>query len=327
MDISNWKEFFIGDLFTISRGKRILKSDYIENGKYNVVTAKTSNNGIDGKFSEFNAPKNILTVCGEVSGFKTFYQENETWVLDTSRILIPKFKIFNKYIALFFIPILEKNMIKYSYGRKLKPEGLEKTIIKLPINDSNKPDWEYMENYIKEKFLRSYDKDFSSSFYKQKLNLSISNWKEFRIGEFFDVTRGKRITKQDYKKNGKYSVITATTINNGVDGYYNRKNAQKNILTVGGEASGFKTFYQEDETWVMDRARICHPLFKEFNKFNALFLIPIFEKNMNKYTYGRSANPEDIKRTIIKLPVDKKGNPDWKYMEKYIKSLNYSKYI
>jgi len=26
----------------------------------------------------------------------------------------------------------------------------------------------------------------------------------------------------------------------------------------------------------------------------------------------------------IKLPVDKKGNPDWKFMEDYIKSLPYS---
>ena len=32
-----------------------------------------------------------------------------------------------------------------------------------------------------------------------------------------------------------------------------------------------------------------------------------------------------IAKEIIKLPVDTNGNPDWQYMEKYIKSLPYSK--
>ena len=30
-----------------------------------------------------------------------------------------------------------------------------------------------------------------------------------------------------------------------------------------------------------------------------------------------------IKKTKIKLPSDSEGNPDWKFMENYIKSLSY----
>lgn len=157
--------------------------------------------------------------------------------------------------------------------------------------------------------------------------METNNWKEFKIGNLFDVTRGKRIVKTDYVKNGPYPVITATTSNNSVDGYYSKYNSEGNILTIGGEASGFFTTYQENRCWVMDRSRICIPLFKDFNKFHAFFLIPLFNKNRYKYNYGRSANPEEISNTVIKLPSTCEGKPDWEYMENYIKSLHFSKYI
>ena len=34
-----------------------------------------------------------------------------------------------------------------------------------------------------------------------------------------------------------------------------------------------------------------------------------------------------LKKLSIKLPVDSKGEPDWKFMEDYIKSLPYSSNI
>lgn len=58
-----------------------------------------------------------------------------------------------------------------------------------------------------------------------------------------------------------------------------------------------------------------------------MFLITLFNFHSEKFSYGNSANPSYIERLIIKLPVDSNGNPDWKYMEDYIKSLPYSKYI
>ena len=61
----------------------------------------------------------------------------------------------------------------------------------------------------------------------------------------------------------------------------------------------------------MDRSRKIIPKQKNlFNKYIAMFLIPIFEKNIFRYSYGNSANPSDIENLIIKLPVDHFGNPD-----------------
>lgn len=161
--------------------------------------------------------------------------------------------------------------------------------------------------------------------------ISLKNWKEFTIGDYFDVCRGKRIVKDidfisDKIDDYTYPVVTASATNNSIDGYYNKFNCPGNSIVCGGEASGFFATYQENDCWVMDRSRIFIPKSdKNFriNKNIALFLITIFRKEMFKYSYGRSANPHHIEKTIIKLPcLD--GEPDWEYMENYIKTLPYS---
>ena len=40
-----------------------------------------------------------------------------------------------------------------------------------------------------------------------------------------------------------------------------------------------------------------------------------------RYIYNRAFNKNCIENTKIKLPVDKEGNPNWVYMENYIKQL------
>ena len=49
---------------------------------------------------------------------------------------------------------------------------------------------------------------------------------------------------------------------------------------------------------------------------------------MNKYmegrfSYGRTIGEKDMDEFIIKLPIDSDGEPDWKFMEDYIKALPY----
>ncbi len=52
----------------------------------------------------------------------------------------------------------------------------------------------------------------------------------------------------------------------------------------------------------------------------------LFEKLLEKYrfNYGRKWGIDRMKKSLIKLPVDSDGKPDYKFMEDYIKSLPYS---
>ena len=42
-----------------------------------------------------------------------------------------------------------------------------------------------------------------------------------------------------------------------------------------------------------------------------------------RYSYGRAFLIDRIKETVLKLPVSKNGEPDWFFMEKFIRSLPY----
>ena len=64
---------------------------------------------------------------------------------------------------------------------------------------------------------------------------------------------------------------------------------------------------------------------KKLNKFNGLFIATIINLNQYKYSFGRKAFKNKFSKDSILLPVDSKGDPDWQFMEDYIKSLQYSK--
>ena len=61
---------------------------------------------------------------------------------------------------------------------------------------------------------------------------------------------------------------------------------------------------------------------EELNKYIAMFLVTVIDLERFKYSYGRKWKIH-LNETIIKLPVDSFGKPDWKCMENYIKSLPY----
>ena len=91
-----------------------------------------------------------------------------------------------------------------------------------------------------------------------------------------------------------------------------------------GEVNGFFSTYQEEKCWVLDTNRIFIPIEEKkfkLNKFIAFFLITIFKKEMFKFSYGRKARPCHIEDTFIKLPEALNGEPDWNFMEKYMKEI------
>lgn len=164
------------------------------------------------------------------------------------------------------------------------------------------------------------------------MNLDIGKWEEFRVGELFKIRRGDRIVHdEDYfdcqDDEFRYPVITTTTVNNGVDGFYNQVNCDGNCIVSGGEASGMFTTYQEKPFWGLDTVRIYEPINFVMNKYIGMFLATELTYNMYRFSYGRKAKPDNMYTLDIKLPVDKFGSPDWQFMEDYIKSLHYKPLI
>ena len=149
IDTSDWKEFKIGDLFSIEKETRLTRAQMKE-GTIRFIGASAVNNGVTQFIAndENLHPANTITVSYNGSTGEAFYQEEQFWASDDVNVLYPKFKL-NKYIAFFIIPIIKKVGQQYNFIDKWKKEDMEQDTIQLPVSSDGTPDWNYMEIYIK----------------------------------------------------------------------------------------------------------------------------------------------------------------------------------
>lgn len=161
------------------------------------------------------------------------------------------------------------------------------------------------------------------------MSLDISKWKEFRIGDLFKLQRGHTLTSEQKEEFiGSIPCINGTIANNGVQcklskeiesvGFKLIKAPAISIVRVG---NGGKTFVQTEDFYIADNAFALISL-NNISIYSMMFVSTLLDAEQIKYSYGRTVTNLYVD-TIIKLPVDSKGNPDWKYMENYIKSLHF----
>ena len=119
-------------------------------GGIKFVGASGVNNGETNRISNSDNlhPSNVISVCYNGSVGETFYQDAPFWASDDVNVLYPKFEL-TRNIAMFFIPIIRNTGTSaFKFIDKWTKEIMEKTEIKLPIDNVGSPDWNYMENYI-----------------------------------------------------------------------------------------------------------------------------------------------------------------------------------
>jgi type I restriction-modification system DNA methylase subunit len=150
LNTKHWYKFKLNDdsLFDIKGSKTtpILELEEYGNGAYPFVTTQATNNGVEGFYNYYTDEGNILTVDSAVLGYCS-YQPFQFSASDHVEKLIPKFQL-NKYIAMFLTTVLNQEQYRYNYGRKAAHIRLNTSYIKLPVKNG-KPDFKFMENYIK----------------------------------------------------------------------------------------------------------------------------------------------------------------------------------
>ncbi|MBR1821964.1 MAG: restriction endonuclease subunit S [Clostridia bacterium] len=146
-----WAEYRMGDLFRFVKGRRLTKEDMID-GTTNYLGAVSENNGVRQRIEvapEDMSPPNCITVNYNGSVGEAFYQSEAFWASDDVNILYADGWTMNKYNALFIVTVIKANRYRFSYGRKWTLEKMKESIIKLPARPNGRPDFEYMEAYIK----------------------------------------------------------------------------------------------------------------------------------------------------------------------------------
>lgn len=173
LNVHDWKEFKISDIFTVKYGINLELSACIETDRndpdsVNFVARCAENNGVSSHVKKMDniVPQRsgLISVAGGGSVLSTFYQDEpfysgrDLYTLDAKTDLSPASKIF-------IITVIEQNKYKYSYGRQAN-KTLSRLIICLPIRrnpngtpyiDDTRtfsqygfvPDWKFMEDYIR----------------------------------------------------------------------------------------------------------------------------------------------------------------------------------
>lgn len=159
-----------------------------------------------------------------------------------------------------------------------------------------------------------------------KNNLSINTWDWFDIKFLFNIKKGERLVETE-RTEGDIPLITASSKKNGIvdylseEAFKDKKKLFENKITID---MFFNVFYHTYKYFSDDNVHTLIPKFEETNLFVMLFILTVLRESSYKYAYGRQLRIKRLELEKIKLPIDKKGNPDWQFMEDYIKSLPYS---
>lgn len=306
----------VSSLFNASYGKVKEPFGLLMGGATPLVSSGDTDNGVAGFFDIKSLYKKVISVARTGSVGSAFYHPYECAINSDCIVLEPK-RDFSDEQMLVFVALLRKNIYRYSYGRKVTPERLSMTKIPVNIPYSKKIDFN--------KKIASVSKSFSN----KKILLNTKKWKWFDYPEIFDLTKGHYNNRPELDPKG-IPFISATDSNNGITDFVTKEETKifsGKSITVSNDGSIGNAFYQKNNftcSHSVNVIKINKKYNKELNQYIALFLIPLIQKEKFRFNYGFKWRIERMKESKIKLPVDKTGNPDWKFMEDYIKSLPYS---
>lgn len=264
----------------------------------------------DGKLKVYN--KGLITVTlGGTYVLSSFVQPDNFYTGQNIKVLTPKVEMSEaqKY---FYCYAIASNRFRYiSHGREAN-----KTIDNILVpNIDEIPDWIYEELNIKE--------PSKKPLHEKQISFNDREWKYFDLIDYFKMYAGKYYPSDSYSS-GSTPLVTSGNNNNGVKDFTNIPPAFNTVCLTIGKISA-STFVQDMPFVASSDVTILIP--KDKSKFNVaigLFIATVINQEAYKWSYGRQIRLEDSKKLSVKLPSDRNGNPDWQFMEYYIKSLPYS---
>ncbi|MBI4825345.1 MAG: restriction endonuclease subunit S [Nitrospirae bacterium] len=308
----------LNTIFDIQYGNQfdLYKLETDELSDINFVSRSSQNLGVMAKVSRFNDvepfPAGLITVTlGGTYLLSSFIQQDIFYTAQNIKVLKPK-REMSVIEKLYYCKVIEANRYRYtSHGREanitldtlLVPDRLPEDFRKIKLDSVPLPN--------------------TNPLIKKKIELHPENWKYFKYNELFSIERGKGPRIKDVVK-GNTPFVTSIDSNNGITNFIDAPTVHSaNTISVNRNGSVAEAFYQPLAYCSTEDVHIFTPKFK-INKYIALFFVTLIKMEKYRYSYGRKWGLERMKESIIKLPVDKKGSPDFDFMEDFVKSLPYS---
>lgn len=331
-----WKEFEFEELFEINSTSSGIDRNKLINKKGTIpyLTRSEKNNAYDSFICEQDDKyriddSNVITIGLDTQ--TVFYQPNKFYTGQNIQIL--KSKHLDKEIAQFLIPLIKRQMEKFNWGGNgATLTRLKRSKLLVPINSLGKPDFEFMEAFMKQKEQEKFQE--YNNFIKQRLEklkeyktvqpIEEKEWGEFFIEDVTQILSGHDIYGSERIK-GNTPYISATANNNGI-GYFvcnNNPTKESGCLSVNRNGSVGYSFYHPYEALFSNDCRKLR--LKNPNKHIGIFISQQITRQRGKYGYGYKMGTARLKRQKIMLPVNDQNEPDYEYMENYMKQLEYEK--
>ena len=326
IDTSNWKKFKIGELFECNIAKS-LDFGKLEKGDTIFIGRTSMNNGVQGKVDALPCEKGNCITVSMVGDSRAFYQPKE--FAASQNILVLRNKRLNEKNGLFFVTLINSLLAKYNYSNTVKKKEFINETILLPVVSENTPDFDYMEEYMKDLETIVVNRIEELKEEKSQTKIDTKSWKKFKVGELFEtvnnngkqVPTGANVPSQELKS-GTVPRISVTGVNNGVVGYFDstHKNYKvyNNFISVNFLGNAF---YQENNASLGTQVHCLKLKNKELNKYLALFLVTIINKLTTSYSYVNQLSSTSITQLQLPLPITSEGTPDFDYMENYMKEI------
>ena len=345
LDDREWKDFAVPDIFhSIQRGKRLKNADHIP-GIVPYVSSTANNNGIDDYIVASEGTrvfKNYISLANSGSVGTAFYEPFAFVASDHVTSL--ECKKANKYVYLFLTTVLEQQGSNFNFNREINDLRIKKMRIMLPVTDSGEPDYQFMEDYIRElmeKKRKQYVQFAESQLVKlgnidkrggvsQLLNNC--RWMSIQIDAVFNIFPGKRLVAAESKP-GNRPFIGALDNSNGIARFVNDKNESldKNVLGVNYNGNGMVIgFYHPYECIFSDDVKRFHLKNYNDNAYVLLFMKATILMQKQKFGYLYKFNAERMSHTSIMLPITDSCVPDYPLMEmvgKIIMTKKYHQYL
>lgn len=329
IDISQWKEFRVGKLFDIhpTKAYKLTNKKLLDGGNTPVVVNSSYNNGIGGFSTKEPTEKGgMITFSDTVDAYTIFYQDSDFIGYPHVQGLYPVGEYtscWNEYSLKFFATIFRQKAINnsFDYSYKFRRDIAINLNVLLPTTDEGDPNWEYMENYMREKLqeIAASTKALKhlTGTHKPK-RIDTSKWKEFTLKELgFENFHGKRLTKAE-RKDGNTPFITAGKENQGIIGTIgNNWPTYINSITVDMFGN---VFYHQGELAGDDN--IYFFINDTLNEYVKLFIVVSLQSVIkSSFEYRDQFRQDNADNAKVYLPVSSSGEPDWNLMEQYMRQV------
>lgn len=253
-----WKDFPVPYVFQkIQRGKRLKKADHVS-GIVPYVSSTANNNGVDGYIEAIEGTRtfeNCISLANSGSVGTAFYEP--FGFVASDHVTSLKRENTSQYVYLFLTAVLEQQGSNFNFNREINDLRIRKMRIMLPVNSNDEPDYQFMEDYMKELMVAK--RNQYQEYVEQRLvklgiddvknikrggynfDLELKEWKDISITSIFDKIKTGNINNASLlKKTSEYGIeyIGATNKNNGCL-YFVESNDRTNNLLQDGNCIGF----------------------------------------------------------------------------------------